>query len=772
MFWLACPTRSTILVSRFGRAELVTQPTYNRTHNVPLLGIHTHTAGHKPPGKHKSRSLASSRTHGFAHPPHPDETPAAGRGTSTPASVPRPRLESDPPLSSAQEQQQQQRSRSPSDELHAGVKGPSQLLARGRMHFNTGSGGTSHMFASSPKGVRAAARRARSFQRHASASSAWAAQSDAPKREDSMLKSLTAERDGAVESPVDAAEEAVGGAQAVEEGDAVGGEGVGPPPLPPRPKEALSPSSQRAADSSNGGLVGRRSPMPLSFVPLAPAPPLLSGATNTVQPKTSSGGIDTVSSASSEALNSGRDSRRAQAAAMAAAAPSSQSPNGVSLGNDLVGPEGGGRDTPSPTLALARAGLRSVPKEHRREPRAVAAAAAEKAISMVGKSVETGGSVEADSSSGSGSGSGVLTDREDSRGGRSSPDSFYSDGSGDSSRGSGRRTHSKVLELEERRAALVAASLRTSALPPPPPPRLLSQASRDANGFLRGEVTRPKPTKLLARSRTTVAETTTSSSSKLAGRSVAAAFLSNRPQGSGEDDPCEVIPLRPEMRARQQPRKPQQQQNKKSAQQTGGEGSTTPTATTSTAIEQQQKKVVVKFPTSLKPRGGAPRDYSPPPPGVKPTSPFGAGAATGGSVRSLVPGPRLVLAGASFDADPKVSTAAPPVGGGGDRRHGGMLLVSRGSMDDLPPAEMGALGVSLVCTMCGRKERKREAGVREANGGVGDSRKGGKGVEMARCARCRKGCCQACLKHLPAHCRGPKIVIPGEFLGNTAVGAP
>ncbi|CBJ34066.1 hypothetical protein Esi_0929_0001 [Ectocarpus siliculosus] len=452
--------------------------------------------------------------------------------------------------------------------------------------------------------------------------------------------------------------------------------------------------------------------MPLSFVPLAPAPPLLSGATNTVQPKTSSGGIDTVSSASSEALNGGRDSRRAQAAAMAGVAPSAQSPNGVSKGDDPAGPEGGGRDTPSPTLALARAGLRSVPKEHRREPRAVAAAAAEKAISMVGKSVERGGGsgVEADSSSGSGSG--VHTDREDHAGGRSSPDSFYSDGSGDSSRGRGsttRRTHSKVLELEERRAALVAASLRTSAVPPPPPPRLLSQASRDANGFLRGEVTRPKPNKLLARSKTTIVErTTSSSSSKLAGRSVAAVFFTNRPQGSGEDDPCEVIPLRPEM-----------------------------------------------------PRGVAPREYSPPPPGVKPTSSFGAGAATGGSVRSLVPGPRLVLAGPSFDADPKVSTAAPAVGGGGEKRHGGMLLVSRGSMDDFPPAEMGALGVSLVCTMCGRKERKRDAGVvKEVNGGVRDGRKGGKGVEMARCARCRKGCCQACLKHLPAHCRGPKIVIP------------
>ncbi|CAM9598814.1 unnamed protein product, partial [Ectocarpus fasciculatus] len=526
--------------------------------------------------------------------------------------------------------------------------------------------------------------------------------------------------------------------------------------------------------------------MPLSFVPLAPAPPLLSGATNTVQPKTSSGGIDTVSSTSSEALNGGRDSRHAQAAAMAAVAapPSAQSSNGVSKGGDLAGPKGGGRDTPSPTLALARAGLRSVPKEHRREPRAVAAAAAEKAISMVGKSVESGTSVEADSSSGSG----VPSDRDDQRGGRSSPDSFYSDGSGDSSRESGsttRRTHTKVLELEERRAALVAASLRTSAVPPPPPPRLLSQSSRDVNGFLRGEVTRPKPTKLLARSKTTVVEATTSSSSlKLAGGSVAAAFFTNRPKGSGEDGPCEVNPLRPEMRARQ-PRKPQQQQQqqkKKPGQQTGGEGSTAPTSTTATATtatqqqQQQQEKLVVKFPmpssSKPKPRGGAaPREYSPPPLGVKPSSPFGGAgaAATGGSVRSLVPGPRLVLAGASFDADPMVSTAAvPPVGGGGggERRHGGgMLLVSRGSMDDLPPAEMGALGVSLVCTMCGRKEKKREAGgVKEANGGVGLGDGGRKGsskeVEMARCARCRKGCCQACLKHLPAHCRGPKIVIP------------
>ncbi|CAM9924568.1 unnamed protein product [Ectocarpus sp. 8 AP-2014] len=675
------------------------------------------------------------------------------------------------------------------------------------MHFNAGSGGASHMFASSPKGARAAARRARSFQRHVSASSVWAAQSDAAKREDSMVKSLTAEggvvvESSVLESPVDAAaEEAMGGAAAAEKGDGVGREGIGRAPPAPRPKEAISSSSRRAAvehrgrnSSNGGGLVGRRSPMPLSFVPLAPAPPLLSGGTNTTQPKTSSGGIDTVSSASSEAMNGGRDSRRAQAAAMAGVTPSAQSPNCVSKGDHPAGPEGGGRDTPSPTLVLERAGLRSVPKEHRKEPRAVAAAAAEKAISMVGKSVErgSGSGVEADSSSGSGSGSGsgLHTDREDHAGGRSSPDSFYSDGSGDSSRGSGsttRRTHTKVLELEERRAALVAASLRTSAVPPPPPPRLLSQASRDANGFLRGEVTRPKPTKLLARSKTTVVEaTTSSSSSKLAGRSVAAAFFTNRPRGSGEDSPCKVIPLRPEMRARQKPRKPpppppqqqqqqqQQQQKKKLAHQTGGEGGTTPTTTTTTATattsaatqqqrQQQQNKLVVKLPmsSSFKPRGRAPREYSPPPLWVKPSSPFGAGAATGGSVRSLVPGPRLVLAGASFDTDPKVSTAAPAVGGSGEKGHGGLMLVSRGSMDDLPPAEMGALGVSLVCTMCGRKERKRDAGVKETNGGVGDGRKGGgKEVEMARCARCRKGCCQACLKHLPAHCRGPKIVIP------------
>ncbi|CAM9872326.1 unnamed protein product, partial [Ectocarpus fasciculatus] len=215
----------------------------------------SHDNGHKPLGKHKSGSLASSRTHGFAPPPHPDET---GRGTSTPASASsRPWLESDPSLSSAheqQQQQQQQRSRSPSDELHGGGKGSSQLLARGRMHFNTGSGGTSHMFASSPKGVRAAARRARSFQRHASASSVWAAQSDAAKREDSMLKSLAAERGVVVESPTDAAaEEVEGGAAAVEEVDGVGGEGVGPAPPAPRPKEALSPSSRRAAVEHRGG---------------------------------------------------------------------------------------------------------------------------------------------------------------------------------------------------------------------------------------------------------------------------------------------------------------------------------------------------------------------------------------------------------------------------------------------------------------------------------------------------------------------------------------
>lgn len=88
-------------------------------------------------------------------------------------------------------------------------------------------------------------------------------------------------------------------------------------------------------------------------------------------------------------------------------------------------------------------------------------------------------------------------------------------------------------------------------------------------------------------------------------------------------------------------------------------------------------------------------------------------------------------------------------------------------MDDLPPAEMGALGVSLVCAICGTAEKKSPNGVGGCSGGNGQREEHGGDaeveVEVTRCSRCRKGCCEACYKYLPVHCRGSKIVAPGEF---------
>lgn len=37
-------------------------------------------------------------------------------------------------------------------------------------------------------------------------------------------------------------------------------------------------------------------------------------------------------------------------------------------------------------------------------------------------------------------------------------------------------------------------------------------------------------------------------------------------------------------------------------------------------------------------------------------------------------------------------------------------------------------------------------------------------VEVKRCSRCRRGCCDACFQWLPVHCRGPKIVVPGVWM--------
>lgn len=96
-------------------------------------------------------------------------------------------------------------------------------------------------------------------------------------------------------------------------------------------------------------------------------------------------------------------------------------------------------------------------------------------------------------------------------------------------------------------------------------------------------------------------------------------------------------------------------------------------------------------------------------------------------------------------------------------------------VDDLPPAEMGALGVSLECAICGAAEAPVKTGgvgkgMGRGSGARADWKKAefeaaakavAAGVEVKRCSRCRRGCCDNCFKWLPVFCRGPRVVVPG-----------
>lgn len=827
-------------------------------------------AGRKTRVKHPS---SSSERHVLAPPQptshRPPTTPSSrGGGAISPLFS----FGSDSSLSSPPDQLRPLKS--PSDEAPLGVggKGARPLLARGRSFFGPGSGGTAHMFASSPRGARAAARRARSFQAHGSTSSVWASEVDGPKREDSIAKSL--ENSGVVEKAgsaggmnssdggagvgVGATKAGAGtaaGSGLVTEKAADGGVGTGAAGFEGGSRVGSSAPSRELSSrqlgversSSSGSLVnGHRLPVPLSYVPPAPTPPLLSGAGSSSRPGGTggsvAGAIDVSFSGSSDVVSSSGtgDVRTGGSGELWARSPPPSSRDLDLAGRKKAATVVVGRGL-APNLALAIAGLRSVSPEDRGDSGVAAGAAGGKGSE--GGDVFGRSSLRSNSNSNSSSmGSNGSIRRPSEKGQRSrvtpesEPVSVTSEVSGDSS-GNGGRARRTIRELEERRAALIAASVRTSAEPPPPPPRLLSKAKSEASGINGGGLTRPTPKKPLARSKTTVAETTTSSRPS---PPAASGFSANRQQGNGifDDAPSVVSRLRPEMRARQ-PRKQQQQQ------QHAPPDPVTAAAATTAATAKNEDKLLVKFPVSAslspslisvstppvqhrllsggatvavttaggekspaaavapspasssagsswKPVGAAsdsPFTRQPPsrPSGKSQHMPSAASLALGGgssparsdgngSVRSLVPGPRLVPA-TRFEAEPPtteqdeaVAGEAEPnkvgVGGGGDDTRRAMRaegysdrpLGGRGAMDDLPPAEMGALGVSLVCAMCGTAERKK------SSGGVG-ARKEAEAdaeVEVTRCSRCRKGCCEACYKHLPVLDRESKVVVPGE----------
>lgn len=158
-----------------------------------------------------------------------------------------------------------------------------------------------------------------------------------------------------------------------------------------------------------------------------------------------------------------------------------------------------------------------------------------------------------------------------------------------------------------------------------------------------------------------------------------------------------------------------------------------------------------------------------------------------GSVRPNVPGPRLTVdldpAEKNGDGKEDVKDRQEEKRSGAGKREEDVVdwrsttLTTRVSVEDhLPPAEMGALGVSLACLLCGTAETPVNApaatGPEESTPVVlvvasgTESKKGTKvpvRVEVKRCARCRRGCCNACFRRLPVYCRGPKVVVPGMY---------
>lgn len=716
--------------------------------------------------------------------------------------------------------------------MHVG--GPA--IARNSSFFGPGTGGTSHMFASSPKGARAA-RRARSYQQHRAATSLWARQ-DAPKKgEGTQVKgTAAAEMAAAKGAPV------VGGAPVAQKGDVVvpnadlndaavkdsaAGSGADSSSSKGERKEGAGSSS--SGYSSNGF----PPPGPLSSMPRGPAPPTLyAGSQSPASP------TDNVSSGSSETGLRGLPLFAGPAA------------NGGACSKDgsLV-----------PRLALVRTGLRSGPPKpgaaggfsrsntvavdgRVHTPRAgvmstVAAAAGSEAPPALDHNVDvgTGGRIQGGVNIGSlrrVRGEFRRRGSDENNRGRDSPDSFISDGSRSSTGSAGGRSTgtndselsvsgssdggstSTTLAFADRRAALIAASIRTSEPPAPPPPPLIQASAGE------GVVARPVARRYQTENR---------SATEAAKVSHATGTFNRRRRG--ECGPSVVTPS-PERGSPQWQRRAGAEalQRKQSGEastyklavkfpiaSSSSSSSTPPSrrplpasgtsqAAAATAASGSTRLTVVPTVNRLLPEhsspastsaassgetsSGAPmwaltsdsgeeaRDLPAPLPartavraavaaidGAKLNKSIGGGSARGGteagprrpqSARVNLDAKREQTRDESGDGDDEVSDSEDADG------------PSKRAFDDLPPAEMGALGVSLACALCGTVETPVK-GSGAGRGGARVKAVGGTGgestveveVDVKRCSRCRRGCCDACFRWLPVFCRGPRIVVPG-----------
>lgn len=701
------------------------------------------------------------------------------------------------------------------------------------------------MFASSPQGARAA-RRARSFSQHNVPTSVWASEASktgAAKTKKKEDATPTPAREGA---PVKRAPRKAQVAETASSAKTGAAESACADSA--RENEGRKGDEARGAGggaASVGAIRGSRTPVAAMTVPRAPMPPTLYGSQSSMSP------ADNISSASS-----GVGVRNPSRITL----PPSSGTTGFGVADRLR------VRSLAPSLALARAGLRSMPREGgytsgESNSSSIAAKEGEKTATAGERARSTRRGKRLDGNSATnclGSlrrGLGERRKEAEGKGGRGTPDSIISDCSGRGSAAgsiggrstgtndselsvdSGSSTSSTVqaLSFAQRREALVAASIRiqgdvgaptkpgaVTAAAAQAPPRL---AQGGAGSAREGMLARPLATRTQqGESKTAVERGTVREVSDPAVTSPS------------------VIPAQPETCVKQdqhqlpgasglwswQPRgvtKPPQ------ANATPGDKST-PTVSVSSSADslvasttppRQLSPVAattgvlkaVASATALSSRsavgsssvaadvGGSDgaahvtseAEDGAPPGDLLPLLPYPAARKTivrakttvvddsravalNGSGRSSGwPGPirRQQTMDAAVPVD-SLTLDRPSYHGvdpGKDASDDESVFDDRlnRSVDDIPPAEMGALGVSLACALCGTAEAPVKSTIvcgRDAVGGVvvGGKRAGGGvevevAVEVKRCSRCRRGCCDACFKWLPVHCRGPKIVVPG-----------
>lgn len=291
---------------------------------------------------------------------------------------------------------------------------------------------------------------------------------------------------------------------------------------------------------------------------------------------------------------------------------------------------------------------------------------------------------------------------------------------------------SRADALAERRAALVAASMRSSEPPAPPPPLLVQ------GGSLSGENGSACP------------DATNQQQPPTSGAAGAEKLREHQQQDGRQDRVGAAVPAPVNVKKKAPLSSPKKVAAVLPKSGYDARGSNTFAGRKPSAVDEIPRNTVraavAKFDAKKDDNSsglsGGPRAVTGVPRGIL-------------NRRHLVQKPNLARAGTE-------SKVGKRVGAWGEN-----AVRPTRSTDDLPPAEMGALGNSLSCALCGKEEKPS---VVVANAGKGSSSEvlgkfGGEevGVKINRCSRCRKGCCDACFKWLPVHCRGPNIVVPGAL---------